>query len=394
MRDSYTEIRSSEARKVLAAVVNGVRAFEANAQKSPRHGKWLQFKEIRYWTSPEKERERLADPQIKRGLEELLSIGLVTAKGKARSRERLYGLQYRLRDVALRIGHKETDKRILDSYPQENIIGLVASRRHTSVYGLKADVFRKSVDGTINLEVSKKETRDFNSGIRASELMGVYYGTSHALETKLRQQASALKRPLTENEILDIQTQYYMELVKTGQAPENIIRYIINSHRREIQKFETIGANILSKLLELKKAHRRGELEGAFDLHLKESTVSKRTKGVLRVWKNRFLDILNKDDVGLTEETLENTLFEWHGGTFGLLAANPFEKSIVKFGKAIDLLTLNEKREVVLFLMGVVRANNLLYPTHVTFLARSFGGIVLSDDLPVSDVPKSTWNTV
>ena len=323
------------------------------------------------WSNLKKAPPSMNDKVLKEGIDQLLNFKIIV------KRNGLYYLYEKHHWQLCLIARKQSDKINLDSYRPNETISENSSKSKTTIYGLKSDVFRAVVEGSRNTDINKKETLDFVRGIKASELLGKTYGTPLTIKNKIKN--------ATEEEIVNGEVSYYLDLLKRGAKKENIIRAIITTHRNHKISFKEAGENFIHKLLELKKSHRYREMERDYDLLVKSE--EGKIKKILKKFKGEFILIMNHDDSPLIKGEIEKSVFTWHGyarglySTSGALADKEKWKRNNQFSKAIDKLEKSEKQKVLNFLDKVVKNNLDLYPTHVSILCR----VGSSDIMPLTE---------
>ena len=347
---------------------------------------------------------------LKAGIDQLILFNLLTKKGKKKNEIRYTLNKDKIHQLFL-IGRKQSDKINLDSYKPNEIINENTNKSKTTIYGLNPLTFRAITEKRC-IDIQKNETYKFSQGIKAKEVFGLNFGVP--LGIKVKGNSST-----TEEEILEKQKEYYLDLVKKGmriirkdipkkkrkmiqvdeESLKDTIEEIIYKYQNERISFKQIQENILNKLLELKKENRFNELEKTFKSLIKEE--DKKIKRILNEFRKEFLLILNHCDID--KVWLEETIFKFHGYGRGLFstigiseeasekAKKDYEtkwKRNIKFSKAMDKLNKEEKESVLDFLIKVLEINIELYPTHVTLLSR----VNSSDIMPLTQ-PKPLKDT-
>lgn len=330
------------------------------------------------WSDLKHMQPTMNDKVLKDGIDQLLDFKIIEKREV--NAKKYYILTEKHQWSLLLIARKQSDKMNLDSYTPNEIINESAINSKTTIYGLKSEVFRAVVKGSRNTDISKYETREFLSGIKASEIFGKDFGMPQLVKV-------GKESNLTEKEIIKAEVDYYLNLLKKGAKIENILEVIITHHRNQLIQFSKAGENIVQKLLEMKKRYRYNELEATYKNLLRLESKGK-VKNILRKLKREFISILNHCDISL--DWLEETIFKFYGsgrGIFFTLEERSSHKFEI-FHKIISLLNEVEKKQIIDFLMKTHNQNLDLYPTHVSFLSR-----VNSTDFYPELKPKKSKNS-
>lgn len=342
------------------------------------------------WRMKLKKFSQMNDKVLRDGINQLLDFKII--KRKETDGKVYYYLDKKYIWQISLIARKQSDKINLDSYRFDEIINENTTKSKTTIYGLKSEVFRAVVEGGHNTNIEKKETLNFVQGIKAKELFGLNFGTPLIIKIKKSIQT-------TEQEIIEKQREHYLDLMKKGmriirkknikedrktkkkgkiikvneEVIKDVIENIIQKHRNENINFKEAGENLVQKLLELKKNHRRREMEREYTISL--SGKNGKVKRILKKFKEEFILILNHCD--MDKIWIEETIFKFYGVGRGLysisgaLANEEKWKRNEQFAKSINKLDEQEKRKVIDFLIEVVEKNIDLYPTHVSLLCRT-----------------------
>jgi hypothetical protein len=314
------------------------------------------------WSKLRRDGPLMNDKVLKEGIDQLLKFKLIIKKDKKYFLDERYKWQISL------IARKQSDKINLDSYLPNEIINESTLKTKVTIYGLKSEVFRATEKNSRNLDLDKKEVLEFTQGIKSSELVGKTQGIPLILKNKLKD--------ASEEEIINEEVKYYLNLIKKGAKKEEIIKNIISRHRSQKISFKEAGENLTQKILEIKKKHRKRKIKEDFKSSLKEEKSGK-IKRVLKKFEEEFILILNHDDSPLIKGEIEQAIFTWHGYGRGLYSKSGFSADKEKlrrndqFTKTIDNLSEEEKGDIMKFLKIIIKRNQELYPTHVSILCRT-----------------------
>jgi len=191
----------------------------------------------------------------KRALDSLEERGLVR-KVKEGYKETYYEIPEDYRFRSMRAAYKGRDKRLVESFDNDEIIHMGGRRRKTvNIYGLPSHIFRRTEEENILVFSNKEETYKLREGIEARELLGDDFGTPPGVASK-----NSLEET-TNDEIIESQVEYYKSRFEEGANFENILRRIIKRHRNERIKYHDVGENLVNKLTELWRNYCKKELK-------------------------------------------------------------------------------------------------------------------------------------
>ena len=321
------------------------------------------------------------------GINQLVKFKLIKPD-KTKHNATYYSLHSHYLWQALKIGRQNSDISELQSFPFEDIINLSTTKGKTTIYGLKSEVFWKSVENSRDLDIGKTETLNLVKGIKAKEIFGEVFVP---LNVKIKKQ----QLNLSENELIEAEIDHYLNLIKNARTKakkieekdfRNIMRAVISRHRNASLNFEKLGENITEKLLELKKQHRYSALDKTYKELLKEVQAPK-IKKILKALQKEFLKIVNHTDID--KNWLERAIFEFKGFGVGVFSSTkelrdpPVARRFNKFSKTINKLQSKEKEKLIDFLLKVFAGNLELYPTNTAFICRAHSQDASPEGIPL-----------
>jgi len=315
--------------------------------------KEFRFKDITHWKT------RPYDETVRRGLRRLINLKLILKIDNNKNNVR-YLINPKYSSQVFKISRQNSDITELQSFPFNDIINLTSTNGKTTVYGIPEEVFNKSDFKTRIFDYSQKETLNFKTGIKVTDICGKYLGVPLSVKIKCDSHSN-------ENEIVDMQVKYYLDLMERKAKPEDIIRNIIKVHRNSRVHFNKLGENISSYLIELKRQYRRKLIEKMYKMELKEIKNS-RLKSNLSRLKDGFIGILSHTDYD--KPFLRRAIFEFYGDGVGGYSCNGNIKLFWSFHKFINSLTVQEKDILFNFLWKIFEKNNNLFPTNIAFICR------------------------
>ena len=315
--------------------------------------KEVRFKDITHWKT------RPYDETVRRGLEALTNLELIL-KIDNKKNEIRYLINPKYSSQAFKIGRQNSDIIELQSFPFNDIINLTSTKGKTTIYGLPEKIFNKSDLKTRTFDYSQKETLDFKTGIKVTDICGKYLGVPLSVKIKCDSHSN-------ENEIVDMQVKYYLDLIERKAKPGDIIRNIIKVHRNSKVHFNKLGENISNYLIELKRQHRKERIKEMYRMELKEIKNS-RLKSNLSRLKEGFIGILSHTDHD--KPFFRRAIFEFYGDGVGGYSCNRNMKLFRSFHKFINSLTVQEKDILFNFLWKIFEKNSDLFPTNIAFICR------------------------
>lgn len=313
------------------------------------------------------------DKSWKIGIDWLMKFKIIE-KRVVKKNEVYYSLNHRYLWQALKIGRQNSDISELQSFPFKDVINLTSTTGKTTIYGLPEEVFYKSNFESKIFDYSQKETLDFVRGIKTINILGKSFGTP--LKVKIN-----LDKQISEEEIVNRQVEYYLDLLKQGAKPENLFKTIITTHRNSKIGFNKLGENISNHLIELKRKHRRKKIIELYGEKLKGIKNTRLKSNLVRL-KKGFIGILAHTDYD--KNFLKRTIFEFYGTGVGGYSSNENPKMFWSFHKFIKSLDFEEKKILFNFLGDIFKENKELYPTNVAFICRGHSVDIFPEGVPLS----------
>jgi len=325
----------------------------------------IRFKEITHWKT------RPYDESVRRGLKILVDLKIILREGKNKPEIR-YQINPRYLWQGFKIGRQNSDIAELQSFPFKDVINLNTTKGKTTIYGLPEEIFHKSDFKSRTFDYDQKETLDFVGGIRARDILGKYFGVPFEVKIKSNLRTS-------EKEIAEKEVEYYLNLIKKGIKPEEIIRKIITKYRDNKIQFKELGENISNYLIELKREYRRKVLLKTYNQNLKELSRGKLKSNLARL-KQGFVGILAQTDHD--KHFLKRSIFESCGEGVGGYDYNKNPKLFWSFHKFVNSLSFEEEEVLFDFLWEIFEENRELYPTNIAFICRGHSVDIFPEGIP------------